>query len=197
MKPHYPLALASVILLASCGAGTDKKDASSSSEQKFVPFSQRIGSGGGSPDPNSFKKGANGKLGYDNAKRSQYENQGQATIGGKQYQKKDYRTGDYAKKSWWGNKDYDSKTYAGPTDGSRFQTSSRLDGQGAPESGSQARVPDPYNTGKYATGDAREAGNVNRDNAIQAREEGRNNDQFQWHKERDLSVDQSRSLLGH
>ncbi len=193
MKSIRFFALTAVVLLASCGTGSDKK--ASATPQKRLTLDERFKSGG-SKDPNSFKRGADGKLDIDNAKRSQFENQGQASVGGKTYQKKDYRTGDYAKKSWWGNKGYDSKTYAGPTDGSHFQTSSRLDGKGATESGSQARIPDKYSTGDYATSDAREAGNINRGNAVQAREEGRNNDQFQWSRERDLSVEQSRGMLG-
>jgi hypothetical protein len=180
------------MLLTSCGTGSDQKEPSTPPKRQSL--NQRFASGG--RDPNSFKQGADGKLEMNNDKRSQFENQREASASGKNYQKKEYRTGDYAKKSWWGNKDYDRKSYAGPTDGSRFQTTSRLDGQGAPEAGSQARIPDTYDTESYATGDAREAGSVNRDNAIQAREEGRTNDQFQWGTQRDLSVDQSRSMLG-
>lgn len=200
MKPIRAIVVLSFALLASCGnSGADKKNTTSSSENQFVPFSQRIGSsdGNGSRDPNSPKLDSKGKLKMDSAKRSPYESKGQASIGGKTYQKKAYKAGDYAKKSWWGNKDYGSKSYAGNTDGSRFQTSSRLDGQGAPESGNQAKIPEKYNTGDYATGAAREASNsVNRDSGTAAREQGRTNDEYQWDGPRNISVDQSRSLLG-
>lgn len=200
MKPIHAIAILSLALLASCGSGADKTNTTSSSEEKFVPFSQRMGGGdssGSVPDPNSFKRDANGKLKSDNSKRSSYERQGEASMGGKTYQKKDYKTGDYAKKSWWGNKDYDRKSYAGNTDGSRFQTKSALDGQGARESDSQAKIPEKYNTGNYATGAAREAANsVSRDSGSTAREAGRTNDQYQWDGARQLTVDQSRSLLG-
>lgn len=191
MKPHFVLALASLFLLASCGAD---KEASPPPPQRQT-LNQRFKSGG-STDPNSYKRGADGKLEMDNSKRSQFENRGQATVGGKTYQKKDYRTGDYAKKSWWGNKGYESKTYAGPTDGSRFQTASRMDGQGARESGTQVRAQDNYKTGNYGTGDALEDGNMSRDDSVKAHEVGRTYDQFQYNKERDLSVEQSRSMLG-
>jgi hypothetical protein len=195
VKTHHAITLAAAALLASCGTGSDKKESSSQPPQR-KSLNERFGGGG--RDPNSFKQGADGKLEIDNAKRSQFENQGQATVGGKTYQKKNYRTGDYTKKTWQGgDKDYGNKTYAGPTDGSRFQTNSRMDGQGAPESGSRARVPDDYGTGAYATGDAREEGNMNRDSGAAAREGSMNNDQFQWDKQRDLTVDQSRSMLGH
>ncbi len=193
MKTHLVLALTVILPLASCGTGSKKKDTTPPPTRRTL--NERFAGGG--RDPNSFKQGASGKLEIDHAKRSQFENKAEASIGGKKYQKKDYRTGDYAKKSWWGNKNYDSKAYTGPTDGSRFQTTSRLDGKGAPESGNKARVPERYATGDYATGKAREAGTINRGDAVQAREEGRANDQFQWSKERDLSVDQSRSMLGH
>ena len=197
MKTHHFIAFAAASLLVSCGTGSDKKESTASSEPpRRLSLNERFTSGG--QDPNSFKRGADGKLKIDNAKRSQFELKGQATVGGKNYQKKDYRTGDYAKKTWaGGNKDYGNKAYAGPTDGSRFQTNSRMDGQGAPESGSRARIPDTYDTGTYATGDAREDGNLSRDSGAAAREAGRTNDQFQWHSQRDLTVDQSRSMLGH
>ncbi len=200
MKPIHALAILSVVLLASCGSGADKTNTTSSSEQKFVPFSERLGGGdssGSVRDPNSFRQDANGKLKIDNSKRSPYERQGQASIGGKAYQKKDYKAGDYAKKSWWGNKDYDRKSYTGKTDGSRFQTNSALDGKGARESDSQAKIPDKYNTGDYATGAAREAANsVSRDSGTAAREAGLTNDEYQWDGARRLTLDQSRSLLG-
>jgi hypothetical protein len=194
VKTHPLFTLATVALLASCGTASEK-NTTSSSAQEFVPFSKRLGSGERN-DPNSYKRGADGKLEIDNAKRSQFENRGEATIGGRKYQKKEYSTGDYARKSWWGNKDYDSKTYAGPTDGSRFQTNSRMNGQGAPESASQARVAGKYDTGNYTTDNAREAGNINRDDEVQAREVGRTYDEFQWDKTRNLSVGESRSILG-
>ena len=193
MKTHHALALTAIFLFTSCGMGSDKK--ASTPPPKKESLKDVFASSGGR-DPNSFKQGADGKLMMDNAKRSQFENKGQASVGGKNYQKKEYRTGDYTKKSWLGSKGYQSKTYAGPTDGSRFQTNSRLNNQGAPESRSQASIPDTYGTGTYGTGDAREAGTINRGDAVQAREEGRSNDQFQWDRERDLSVEQSRGMLG-
>lgn len=197
MKSIRAVAIAFLSLIASCGSGAGKKDnTTSSSEQKFVPFSQRVG-GGGTRDPNSFRQDSNGKLKIDNAKRSPYESKGEASIGGKTYQKKDYKAGDYAKKSWWGNKDYDRKSYTGNTDGSRFQKPSALGEQGARESGSQAKIPEKYNTGDYATGTAREGANsVSRDSGTTAREQGRTNEEYQWNEARQISVDQSKSLLG-
>lgn len=193
MKTRHALGLATIALLASCGSGSDKKQASPPPKKESL---KDIFASSGSKDPNSFKQGADGKLEYQNGKRSQFENKGEASVGGKTYQTSAYRTGDYEKKSWWGNKDYGSKAYAGSTDGSRFQTKSRLDGQGAPEAGNQARIPDAYDTGTYTTGNAREAGNVSRDDAVQAREENRTYAPYQWDKARDISVDQSRSMLG-
>ncbi|MES2476750.1 MAG: hypothetical protein V4640_13280 [Verrucomicrobiota bacterium] len=196
MKTHRVVALLFLALLASCGSGSDQKTSTAASKEKFVPFSQRIGSGGGTRDPNSFKQGADGKLEINNAKRSHFEGMSEASVGGKSYQKKEYNAGEYQKKSWWGNKDYGRKAYAGSTDGSRFQTTSRLDGKGAPEAGNQAKIPDKYQTDTYATGDAREAGNINRDDAVQAYEEGKKKDEYQWGEARTLSVDQVRGMQG-
>lgn len=183
-----------VLLVASCGTGDEAAEPAPPTRQTL---NERFGGGGGR-DPNSFTQGPDGKLKMNDAKRSQFENQGESHLSNKSFRKQDYKAGDYAKKSWWGNKEYGRQAYDGNTDGSRFQQTSRLDGQGADEAGSQARVPGDYSTGNYATGDTRESGDIRvRESDSTARESTRKNDQFQWDEERTLSVEQSRSILGH
>lgn len=200
MNPLRPIALLSVILLASCASGTDKS--------KPVAAAQTESSGAKirSADEwvsdisknNGFVKGPDGRLVPKSDKRSPFESKGESSFAKKEYKKQKYNAGDYTTKSWWGNKAYDHKSYAGNTDGSQFQKTSGLQDKGARESGNAAKLPGDYDTGTYATGDARESTDTHlRNSTSAARENAKSNSQFQWDPQRALSVEQSRSLLGH
>ena len=75
-----------------------------------------------------------------NDKRSSFESVGESPNVRGKYGTKEYKTGDFKKKSWWGNKDYGSPQYAGNTDGSRFQQQSRLSNKSAREGGTAAAL---------------------------------------------------------
>ena len=147
-------------------------------------------------------KDANGNWVPRNNRRSEFENKGQdPNFAGKDFQKKDYKAGDYAKKSFWGNKEYDHKAYAGNTDGSKFQKSSKLQDKGAREAGTSAAIPDSYKTDTYGTNAAREAGssplakpgNAEIDNRQKVYQQP---EIIDWQEQRKLSLDQSRGILG-
>ncbi len=185
---------------ASCASksGADKSTASAPSGQKSM--NERFGGGG--RDPGSYRQDSSGKFYLKDDKRSTFEGKTDANFAGKSFKKQEYKAGEYAKKSWWGNKEYDRKAYDGNTDGSRFQTSSNLQGKGAREAGNAADIPDNYQTGTYATGDAREAGRAPIPKGTSAAIENRKDDYSQpaiidWREQRSLSVDQSKSILGH
>ncbi|MES2925106.1 MAG: hypothetical protein V4819_26365 [Verrucomicrobiota bacterium] len=151
---------------------------------------------------NGFKQDANGNLVPKSDKRSSFESQGESSYAKKDYKKPDYKTGDYATKSWWGNKDYGSKQYAGNTDGSRFQTTSRLQGKGAREAGTNARIPDNYKTGAYSTGAAQEAGATpikkgSSDEIENTRATFQQPEITDWREQRKLTMDQSKGILGN
>ena len=151
---------------------------------------------------NGFKKDANGNLVPKSDKRSSFESKGQDPNFTKDFKKSEYKTGDYAKKSWWGNKDYNLKEYAGNTDGSRFQKSSALGGKGAREAGNHANIKGPYKTGNYATSDAREAGKSPIDKPSNDGIENRRKVYeapgiIDWKEQRSMSMDQSKGILGH
>jgi hypothetical protein len=153
-------------------------------------------------EKNGYTKDANGNWVPQTDKRSSFESKGQDPNFTKDFKKTEYKTGDYTKKSWWGNKDYDAKAYAGNTDGSRFQKASDLQGKGARESGSNTKIPDPYKTGTYATSDAREAGKnpiakPSNDGIENRREVYEAPPVIDWREQRSLSVDQAKGLLGH
>lgn len=183
-----------VALLASCGSSSSNKKPDQATPA-LKPMSQRL------EENNGFKQDANGNWVPKSDKRSSFESQGRSTQFEGEYAKKTYKTGEYAKKSWWGNKDYGRKQYAGNTDGSRFQTKSRLDGKGAREAGNQADLPDPYETGTYATNAAREAGNSAIAKPSDAETDIRR-EVYQappvvdWREQRALSLEQSRGILG-
>ena len=196
MKTTRPLLLLSAILLGSCASdsGTDKSKPAATPQRKSL--SERMSGESG------YKQDANGNWVAQSEKRSPYESVGQDPNFTKDFKKQEYKTGDYTKKSWWGNKNYDSKSYAGNTDGSRFQKASALDGKGAREAGSNAKIPDPYKTGTYATGDAREAGKnsiakPSNDGIENRREVYEAPEIMDWKEQRKLSMDQSKGILGH
>lgn len=152
-------------------------------------------------EKNGYKQDSSGNWVPQNDRRSSFESKGESNYAKKDYQKQEYKTGDYAKKSWWGNKDYGSKKYAGNTDGSRFQTRSKLQGKGAPEAATQAQLHAPYQTGDYATGAAREADTApirkgSNDQIENRRQTFQPPEIIDWREQRSLSMDQSKGILG-
>ncbi len=200
MKTHRLLVLLPLLLLGSCGSDSSPGSStasvsSNSSSAGHKPLSQRLS------EKNGYKQDANGNWVPQNDKRSSFESQGESAYFKKDFKKQEYRTGDYSKKSWWGNKQVDRQSYAGATDGSRFQKSAGLQGQGARESGNSANLPDSYQTDGYATGSARETSNPN---LARPSNDGIENRRkvfpepviVDWREQRSLSVEQSKGILG-
>ncbi|RPJ35383.1 MAG: hypothetical protein EHM17_02830 [Verrucomicrobiaceae bacterium] len=191
MRFSRSILLPLVWLAASCAS--DK--GSSSAPEPVKPLSQRLS------ESNGYKQDANGNWVPKTDKRSSFESQGESPYFKGEYGKKDYQTGDYSKKSWWGNKDYGRQPYTGKTDGSRFQQASRLDGQGARESGSAADVADAYQTGGYATSAARESATGGIQKSSDAETDARRRvfqqpEIIDWREQRSLSLEQSKGILG-
>lgn len=194
MKTHRIIALLP-LLFASCASDKDKK-ATGAPVQAHKSMNQRM------TENNGYKQDGKGNWVPQTDRRSSFESQGDANYAKKDYKKQAYKTGDYATKSWWGNKDYGAKSYTGNTDGSRFQTTSTLQGKGAPEAGTNARIPDPYKTGSYATGAAREAGTTpirkgSNDQIENTRKAFDPPEIIDWREQRSLTIDQSKGILGH
>ena len=179
--------------VVSCASNSSKKPPTTTA---IKPFSQRI------DENNGYKQDAEGNWKIKTNKRSSFEGQGANAQFKGDYAKKDYKTTDYSKKSWWGNKNYQAKAYAGSTDGSRFQKTSRLDGKGAPEAGKDAGMTETYKTGDYATSAAREAGKKPVKKPSDAETDVRRKvypvpEIIDWRQQRSLSIDQSKGILGH
>ena len=180
------------LLLVSCAADKDKETTAAPARKTL---DERM------TEKNGYKQDSKGNWVPQNDRRSSFEGQSEANYAKKSYQKQEYKTGDYAKKSWWGNKDYESKKYAGNTDGSRFQTRSSLQGQGAREAGASAKLPGNYKTGNYATTAAREAGTTpikkgSNDQIENRRETFQPPEIIDWREQRSLSMEQSKGILG-
>ena len=154
-------------------------------------------------EKNGYKQDPKGNWVPQNDKRSSFESKGTSPYFQGDYQKKSYQTSAYAKKSWWGDKDYGSQTYTGNTDGKRFRKSSSLDGQGARESGTAAALPaTTYQTDTYATGTARETGRGSIAKPSDTRTDMRRKvfkepEIVDWKQQRTLSLEQSKGILGH
>lgn len=190
-----PLLLLPLLLLVSCASDSSPDKSAAAAAPARKTLSERMN------ENNGYKQDSEGNWKPQSDRRSPYESQGEAHDAKKNFTKQAYKTGDYTKKSWWGNKDYGRKTYGGNTDGSRFQKSSALQGKGASEANTNADIPDHYQTGSYATSNAREAGgkqihkgtNTEIDNRRHGYEQPEITD---WREQRSLSVDQSKGMLG-
>lgn len=195
VRTHRFIALLPALLLASCAADSDKEKSTTPAEPTHKSLSERL------TEKNGYAQDAQGNWKAKDNKRSPFDSKGEVAGLKKDYKKQDYQTGDYAKKSWWGNKDYDKKSYSGKTDGSRFKQASSLADQTASETGSSAKIPSDYKTGTFATRSANESGAKEVRTSTNAAIEKRRKSYQQpniidWREQRALSLDQSKSLLG-
>jgi hypothetical protein len=183
-----------LLLAASCAS--DSGDSATTKAEPIKPLSQRLN------ESNGYKVDDEGNWVPKTDKRSPFESQGESPYFKGEYGKKEFKTGDYSKKSWWGNKDYGRQEYAGKTDGSRFQKNSRFDDKGAREAGSAADVPDTYQTDTYATSAAREAGTrgiakpSDAETDVRRRVFKEEPEVIDWREQRSLSLEESKGILG-
>lgn len=172
---------------------------SSAEKQKpaatLKPLSQRL------EEKNGYTQDADGKWIPQTDKRSQFEYQSKSQFADKQFKKSEYKTGDYKKTTWAGDKTYATQAYAGNTDASRFKTPSKLQGQNARETNTTAKIPFPYQTNQFATNSAREASNKplakpSNDNIENRRAEFNQPKIIDWQEQRAMSLEQSKGILG-
>jgi hypothetical protein len=199
VKPIRHLLLIPVVLAASCASD------STAAKKKAEPTGATQRSAdqwlADTTKDNGYTTDANGNFVPKSKKRSQFENMGESAYFKKDYKKQEYKTGDYTKKSWWGNKEYDRKNYAGNTDGSRFQKASAAQGKGAREGGNAVDLPNAYQTDSYATDSARESQKSSiekpsNDGIENRRGVFKHPEIIDWREQRSLSLDQSKGILG-
>lgn len=148
-----------------------------------------------------FTKDADGNFLPTSKKRSSFEMNRDSPHFKGDYAKKNFKTNDYSKKSWWGDTKYESKKYEGNTDGSRFQASSRFQDAGAREANTSARLPGTYRTEQYGTGAAREAGSSRLGKPSDAETDVRRRvftppAVVDWREQRSMSMGETKSILG-
>ncbi len=185
--------LAAFFVLASCAADSSSQQEKPAATLK--PLSQRMN------EKNGYAKDADGKWIVKNDKRSAFEYQGKSQFADKQFKKSEYKTGDYKKTTWAGQKNYPTHAYAGKTDGSRFKTASRLQGQNAREGNTAADIPSAYQTNQFATNSARERastplGKPSNDDIENRRARFQQPSMVDWQEQRPLSLEQSKGILG-
>eukprot|EP00903_Cladosiphon_okamuranus_P003938 g3936.t1 len=150
-EPYFNLAILHV-KLGSCA--NDEADSARPTEQAAGPksLSERLS------ETNGYTQDEDGNWTVKSDKRSQYDSQRDSAYFKGKIEKDQYKTGSYAKKSWWGSKDYGKQEYSGNTDGSRFMTEARQAGQQARFDGQTANVKGKFETNTLGREAARESG---------------------------------------
>ncbi|MGA0846462.1 MAG: hypothetical protein ACO3RV_07970 [Luteolibacter sp.] len=187
--------LAACLLTLSCA---NQKLETSSATVPRAQLSDRI------MEKNGYTVDEDGNWEPQTDRRSPYEGKRAPTaMGGQANQSsKRYQTDSYEKKSWNGNSAYEVKAYQGNTDGSRFFQKSRHQGAAARESRQTARGSETtYQTDIFATESARENSAKRIERISDAETDALRGKQqapkvIDWQQQRDLSLDESRSLLG-
>jgi hypothetical protein len=156
---------------------------------------ERLSEGGG------YKQDANGQWVPKSDKRSHYDSQGESPYFKGKVKTEQYKAGEYAKKSWWGSRDFGTKGYNADTDGSRFQTKARQDGLTARDSGDSARESGLFKTNTLDRKGARESGASPLDRPTDAEVESRRGlykapSIIGWREQRSMSMEQSKGILG-
>lgn len=180
------------MVLAGCGA---EKDPARPAEAGPKSLGERLSESGG------YKQDEGGNWVPRSDKRSSFESKGESPYFKGEYGKKEYRTGDYAKKSWWGNKDFGRQEYAGKTDGSRFMKTARQEGEVSKFSGRMVKDQGAYETKNLDRKSAREAGSGAIGKPVNERvESARKSYQapsvIGWEAQREMSMEQSKGILG-
>jgi hypothetical protein len=190
---------ASFLLTAACACMAsctgDEADQTRPTEAARPGLQERLSESAG------YKQNENGEWVPKSDKRSSYDNQRDTPYFKDKIDTERYKTGDYAKKSWWGSKEYGKKSYEGKTDGSRFQTTAQQDGQVARYDGKAARTTDPFKTNTLPRESARESRNPAIDRPTNAAIETERKmykapSVIDWKEQRSMNVEQSRSILG-
>lgn len=180
------------LALLGCAAKSERDRARPSG---YKPLSQRVN------DTNGYTQDEGGNWVPKSNQRSSYEKIGESPYFKGTQKKKEFKVGEYQRKSWWGNRGFQVKPYDGNTDGSRFQTTARQQGMAAREGGRSAGMTGTYETGDFATGAAREAGMDAVPRVVDAETEERRRvyqapEILNWNQRRAISRDETKSLLG-
>lgn len=194
MKTPKFIALLTIFALDSCASKSPREDNVDATPARKSLLSRVT-------EDSGYKQDSQGNWVPQDNRRSPYESQGQSAYFQKNFEKKQYKAGDYSKKSWWGNKELDRQSYAGNTKATSYQKASGLQGKGARETKKVANAPGSYDTNAFGTSSARETaangiGKPSNDGIENNRQSYEQPEIINWREQRSLSVDQSRGMLG-
>jgi len=181
-------------LLVSCGTGGGG-GGSADAATGLAPMSQRLNQEQG------YVRDSEGNWLPRSNKRSQFENRS-ATGTDRQnaFANRRFGANEYQTAEWTRAQSAAPQGYKGNTDGSGFQTAAAAQGQTARQSGARARTPGNYQTNNFGTSNSRENSARRHDRPVDAQTDNRRDtfphpEIIDWRQQRDLSVDQSRSIL--
>jgi hypothetical protein len=188
------ITLLPVFWLASCGHGTTK---STSSTPVHKTLEERCN------ETSGFMQDSHGNWKPRDDRRSEFDSVGTSPYFKGNYQTKECRTPTLESKPWWGSKDYTTKAFAGKSNGSQWQKSARADGQRSQEDGSVSSANSKaVKTNGFKTQAARETkqGEINRPADVQTQSVDRSYvppEIIDWQQQRVMSMDETKSILGH
>ena len=188
------IAVGAVLGLSGCGSNSSEPTA------KRESLSERLGGG----TPMAYTQAEDGSWQPpQGGKRSSFEHDRESAYFKGNFDRKEFGgTKEIEKRGWWGKREVDRPTYGGSTDGSRFVRTAHWQGQAHDSTGRGAReATGRYSTSGYATGSARETQTAGIARSSDAETDFRRRvfrgpDVIPWSQARDLSVNDTKRLLG-
>jgi hypothetical protein len=183
--------------VVSCGnSGPNASGSESSANAGFQPLSQRLDRQSG------FSQDAEGNWQPAGSnQRSQFEGRSASgTNTRNQFEASRFSTRSLDRPQWARNEAEKPQRFDGHTDGSGFQTPAADQNRRARDANARARIPGNYRTSPFATSQSRENNAKRHDRPTDYQTE-RARDSFEdpsitdWREQRNLSLDQSRSIL--
>lgn len=177
--------------MSACGTGGGTSDSSGS----LAPMSQRLNQEQG------YTRDSEGNWNPRSDRRSQFDKRtASGTDQRNNMANRRFGANEYQAAEWTRTKSAPPEGYAGKTDGSGFQAAAAAQGQTARQSGSRARTPGNYATNHFGTDNSRENNARRHDRPSDDQTENRRNsfphpEIIDWRQQREMSVDQSRSIL--
>ncbi len=182
-----------LMLLASCGNDGGNRGAEESAS--FAPLSQRLNQEQG------YAQDSQGNWIARSDRRSQFENRTASGMDRSNHNAtRRVNKSQFQPAEWTQASSAAPKSYSGPTDGSGFRSTAAAQGQAARQSGAQAHTPGEYGTQDFRTGSSRENRGRRFARKTDAQTDNRRDslpppEIIDWREQRNLSLDQSRSML--
>lgn len=156
-----------------------------------------------SRDKQGYAQDSEGNWKIKNNKRSMFENAGRTSFSNKSFKTAEYKPSNVQKKSWWGNRDYESKVFAGNTSANQYRTTAADAAKNAKEGGSRSLFSGKsVDTQRIARTSARESGQSGMKTTEDAETTVRRSvyaepSIIDYQQQRAIDIQQTRSILGH